>query len=108
MGFDLRLLPLWGFSCHAADMAIDAAELASGWVPSETFADRLRAVRKHLRLDVVEIAPMCGVAVSTWSSWENGARPRGLNDVVQRIAEATRCSRDWLMWGREVGAQSSP
>jgi transcriptional regulator with XRE-family HTH domain len=89
-------------------MAIDAAALAPGWVPEDTFGDRLRSVRRQLGLHVEDIAVMCGVPLATWSTWENGARPRQLDVVVRKVAAATKCDRDWLMWGREVGAQSSP
>lgn len=107
MGFDLPLLPLWALPVMLQNMAIDAADLAPGWIPQDSLAMRLRALRHHMGLRVEEIAQLCDVALATWSSWENGARPRQLDEVVMRIATATKCDRDWLMWGREQEIRSS-
>lgn len=75
-------------------------ETESPWVPSDTFASRLLLVRKHLQLSQEEAARLCGLKPSTWYAWENGAQPRGLADVVVKVAKATGCNRDWLMWGQ--------
>lgn len=77
-----------------------------GWVPApepppeDNFGSRLRRIRRHLDLSTDEIAPMCGIRAVTWRSWEAlGSRPRGMNEVVNRIAAATGVDRNWLMWG---------
>lgn len=71
------------------------------WTPKDTFATRLLLVRRELELSQEEAAALCGLPTPTWAAWErNGDRqPRGLIDVVNKIATATGCSRDWLMWG---------
>jgi transcriptional regulator with XRE-family HTH domain len=68
-------------------------------VPADTFAVRLLLLRHELALTVDEVSARCGVPSATWSTWERGARPRDLAAVVNRIAERTGYSRDWLMWG---------
>lgn len=91
-------------------MAIDALALSPGWVPADTFGDRLRAVRRHLNLRVEQIAELCEVPLATWSSWEHGRRPRRLDEVVQTIATQTGVDRNWLMWGvggRDLHERSS-
>lgn len=56
-------------------------------------------MRYHLGLSVEEISARCGVRTATWSSWERGTAPRGMNRIVKTIAEETAVDRDWLMWG---------
>lgn len=68
-------------------------------VPVDTFGTRLFIMRKEMKLTVEAIAALCGVAHPTWTTWENGAKPRDLVGAVQKIAEATGYDRDWLMWG---------
>jgi len=69
------------------------------WVPGDTFASRLVLVRRELGLSTEEIAERCNLKHQTWSTWERGARPRGMDRVVARISMATGVSREWLMWG---------
>lgn len=71
----------------------------SSWVPPDTFADRLLRVRKARKLTVDKAASSAGVSAATWSTWERGAHPRDLLDVVQRVSEGLDVSRDWLLWG---------
>ena len=72
---------------------------AEAWRPEDTFGRRLREMRYHLGLSVEEMAERCGVRTPTWSSWERGTAPRGMNRVVEGIAAVTGVDRDWLMWG---------
>lgn len=75
------------------------------WIPADSFGSRLFLTRRAQKMTVEQIAHLCGVAQPTWTTWENGARPRDLVAVVQRIAAATGVDRDWLMWG---GALAEP
>lgn len=70
-----------------------------GRIPAIDLAARLRLIRHELDLTVEEFAALCGLKVSTYSTWENGARPRDLIQVVSQICTATGYSREWLMWG---------
>ena len=69
------------------------------WVPPTSFATRLLILRHHLSLTQREASRLCGLDDGSWSNWERGSRPRGMDQVVEAIASATGCSRDWLMWG---------
>lgn len=69
------------------------------WVPDESFATRLFAVRREMKLQQGEMARRCGFDDGTWSNWERGIRPRNMGEVVAKVAEVTGCDRNWLMWG---------
>ncbi len=69
------------------------------WVPADSFATRLIHLRHHLGLTQAQAAKACGLDDGSWSNWERGSRPRAKDEVVEAIARATGCSRDWLMWG---------
>lgn len=69
------------------------------WVPPDTFAHRLRALRHELGLTVDQIARECDVNAKTWSTWENGRKPQDMASVVQKIQAGTGVDRDWLLWG---------
>lgn len=78
------------------------------WVPADTFGARLLLIRKEKRMTVEAIARICGIAHPTWTTWENGARPRDMRDAVTKIAAAVGVDRDWLMWGGPlIGDRSS-
>lgn len=80
----------------------DVAPTADGaWIPEDTFAVRLIAARKGRGLTQAEAAKLCDLDDGSWSNWENGSRPRGMNEVVSKIAGGLKVDRDWLMWGRE-------
>jgi transcriptional regulator with XRE-family HTH domain len=69
------------------------------WVPTDTFAARLRLIRFQLGWSVEEASAVCGTKPATWSTWERGASPRGMDAVVRAIVAASGVDRDWLMWG---------
>lgn len=75
------------------------------WIPVETFGDRLRMLRKHLDLTTDEIGVRCTIPGPTWSSWENGAKPRRMDERVEQISEALGVDRAWLMWGVRTGSR---
>ena len=81
--------------------------LVENWRPEDEFALRLRMMRARLGLSVEEISARCGVKMATWSSWERGTAPRGMNRIVERIAAATGVDRDWLMWGGSLWPPST-
>lgn len=81
---------------------------ADNWVPEEEFGDRLKRLRRHLGLDVKEIAGLCGIAVSTWYTWEKNTTPGNMAEVVEKIHQGTRANRSWLMWGSTSGYNMTP
>lgn len=76
------------------------------WVPTDSFGSRLLRIRKEKGMTVEAIAKTCGIAHPTWTTWENGARPRDLLGAVQKICDGTGVDRDWLLWG-SVGSTKS-
>lgn len=76
-------------------------------IPADTFGHRLLLLRKEMGLTVEAVSRMCGVAHPTWTTWENGAKPRDLVGAVVKISEATGYDRDWLMWGAAVSGRST-
>jgi transcriptional regulator with XRE-family HTH domain len=80
---------------------------AEAWVPTDTFAARLRLVRFELGWSVEEAADRCHTHPATLSKWERGASPRGLAGVVVAIVAASGVDRDWLMWGGPLRTPST-
>jgi transcriptional regulator with XRE-family HTH domain len=79
----------------------------STWIPPDTFPDRLLRARKARKLTVAQAAAKAGVSPATWSTWERGAHPRDLLDVVQRVSNGLDVDRDWLVWGHAEGTSRS-
>lgn len=77
--------------------------MTEAWVPTDSFAARLRLVRFELGASVEEICSATKVRPPTWSKWERGAEPRRMGAVVMQISEATGVDREWLMWGGPLG-----
>jgi hypothetical protein len=71
------------------------------WIPStSTFGARLALVRWRMTWNIAEAAAACGLNESNWRGWElDGRSPRGLNDVADRISEATGVDKYWLIDG---------
>lgn len=74
-------------------------EVEEPFIPEDTFGLRLIALRNHLQLTQAEIAARCGLDDGSWSNWERGAKPRGMDRTVRKISDAMGVDRDWLMWG---------
>lgn len=79
-----------------------STQVAVGWVPRDTFSNRLVLVRREQGLSVKEAAARCGIHYATWSTWENGRKPADLAGVVTSISLGLGVDRDWLMWGDEA------
>lgn len=75
------------------------AQTTETWIPSDSFGSRLLRVRKEKGLTVEAIARNCGVAHPTWTTWENGAKPRDILAAAQKISDATGVDLNWLLWG---------
>lgn len=50
-----------------------------------------------------EMSSATDISDSTLAQWEHGTSPRNMGEVVKRIAEATGCDPNWLMWGSAQG-----
>lgn len=78
------------------------------WIPPESFGARLLLLRHAQGLTVEAAARACDIPHPTWSTWEHGAKPRDILDVVQRIVCAFDVDRDWLLWGSTVTPCTKP
>lgn len=79
---------------------------AGTWIPPDTFGTRLLLARKGRGFTVEQAARACGIAQPTWTTWENGARPRDLVQAIAKISVALDVDRDWLMWGGPLAASA--
>ena len=64
----------------------NVAELAPrmpGRVPTDSFALRLMLMRAELGLSIEEAAERCGLAMSTWATWERGTKPQRMDEKVR-------------------------
>lgn len=85
----------------------EALQVAEHWRPRDSFGNRLLLLRRTLGLSQEEAAAKCGLDNGSWSNWENGKNPRQLAEVVHKIVRATGVDRDWLIWGGDLGSQST-
>ena len=70
-----------------------------GWIPADTFSNRLVILRRDLGLTIDEICELIGISPATWSNWERGATPMKLTKIVERISAATKVEAEWLAFG---------
>lgn len=87
----------------AANEAVGSSE---PFIPPDSFALRLMALRHALKLTQQQAAARCGLDDGSWSNWENGVTPRGMDIVVGKIVAGLGADRDWLMWGGGVRGQN--
>ena len=52
--------------------------------------------------NVKEAARECGVPAASWRSWEEGAQPRRVFEVLGLIAERTGADYMWLLMGDQA------
>lgn len=79
--------------------AHEAVDHTTPLIPEDSFALRLVIIRRALGLSQEEAALRCGLDDGSWSNWENGTKPRGMDRVVETIATSLAVDREWLMWG---------
>lgn len=76
-----------------------STEFNSGWVPSDSLANRLVLVRLDRKLTQRGAAEQCGITFGEWQGMELGRATRRVDVKVRQIAMALGVDRDWLMWG---------
>lgn len=73
---------------------------ASGWRPTDSFANRLSQVRREMGWNHTTASIECGFSRQNWRKWEmEGVRPSNMAEVVEKIHARTGVDRIWLMWG---------
>lgn len=82
-------------------MALAEREHEDDWVPADTFASRLRAIRFELGLTQEEAASKCGINPKTWATWElpGDRSPRNMARVAQQIHDGLKVSRNYVLYG---------
>jgi len=79
------------------------------YVPRWTWGDRVRKVRRDLKLEQEQFARMIGVTQKTLASWETGARtPRDSVALAQTIEAQTGVPAIWMLGLDEPGLRSVP
>lgn len=79
-----------------------------GRVPADTLPHRLILVREEMGWSQREAAAECNITFGEWQSMENGAKARGLDEKIGKIADRTGYSRIWLMWGGPLASEPYP
>lgn len=66
----------------------------------KTIGERIRAVRKSLRLNQGSVAEKLNVTIQTLSRYENGSRfPDSL--FLQAFGQSFKVNANWLLYGKE-------
>jgi transcriptional regulator with XRE-family HTH domain len=79
-----------------SDMSALTGAHVNGRVPADTLAHRLQLIRDELGWSQRKAADECGLGFGEWQSMESGAKARGLDDKVRKIASATGYDAVWL------------
>lgn len=81
-------------------------EVPRPWIPNDTFAVRLAAIRVALgeisgtgAWNVKKAATFCGVDAGSWRNWEASKHPQDYIAVCNKIARKVGCDLDWLVRG---------
>jgi transcriptional regulator with XRE-family HTH domain len=78
------------------------------WIPEDTFGDRLRRIRRHLKLSQGEFSARIGEGEKALASWEAGNRePRSAVAVAKRIELAFGVPAAWVL-GLEMPTAPGP
>lgn len=86
--------------CDICCVSTDASDYR--WVPdTSTFGARLALVRQRMGWNLKEAALACGLPQASWREWElKGRDPRGIQTIVEKIAERTGVDDYWLLTGK--------
>lgn len=76
------------------------------WVPTFSFGDRLRLVRRKKHRDQEQMAQLLGVKKVTYASWEAGRTPslEEVQQIARRLATLDRVPQWWTLGADEPPA----
>lgn len=79
-------------------------------IPSWTFGERARKVRREVGLTQEAIAEQLGVSAATYSAWESGRNtPANLPDVAVKLERISGVPRSWFLgWADESPRPDGP
>lgn len=69
-----------------------------GPLPVWTFADRIRKVRRDMKLTQGKFAALLGVGEKRYAAWESGINgPDDPRAICEKLEEVTGIPREWFM-----------
>lgn len=77
-------------------------------IPEWTFAERLRKVRRELRVNQETMADRLGVKASTYGAWETGRNKPDLAELAPQLEAVTGISRTWFLGWTDGGSSTPP
>lgn len=79
--------------------AAPAGEPATALVPTWTFADRMRKIRRDvLDMEQAELAAELGVTKAAYAAWESGRNePRSILALAKKVELISRVPASWLL-----------
>lgn len=79
--------------------AAPAGDPATALVPTWTFADRMRKVRRDvLDMEQSELAASLGVTKAAYAAWESGRNePRSILAVARKVELMSRVPAAWIL-----------
>ena len=79
------------------------------WVPGWSFSDRIRRIRRELRLAQDEFALDLGVNINQYKAWESGRNtPRDIVSIAKRMELMTMVPATWILGLDEVSGGHNP
>lgn len=79
-------------------------------IPTWTFGERARKVRRELGLTQSDMAEKLGVTYPAYSSWESGRHtPADIASMAVKLEQATGVAREWFLgWADETPGPDGP
>lgn len=76
------------------------------WIPTETFGERLRRVRRAKHWTIHDMAEALGVPEKRYGNWELGTQPRDVADVARHVQAVTGADAGWLLLGDSMSSNN--
>lgn len=79
-------------------------------IPSWTFGERARKVRRDAGMTQTAMSELLGVSQATYSAWETSRNvPANIADVAVKLEKATGVAREWFLgWADESPRPDGP
>lgn len=78
-------------------------------IPEWTFGERLRKVRREMRLNQEDMSARLDVKRSTYEAWETGRNKPDVIELAPRLEEITGISRLWFLgWEGSATGPNGP
>jgi transcriptional regulator with XRE-family HTH domain len=79
-------------------------------IPTWTFSERARKVRRDIGMTQTELAERLGVPQATYSAWETGrSTPARIDELAVKLEDITGVAREWFLgWADESPRPDGP